>query len=78
MAAGAALPGGTALWGHKAWHGFGRCRYLGLDRYRVQALLTLMVRNCKRVVKLLTGVTFRPQAKGRRAEPVIPVMAMGA
>ena len=62
----------------KRWHGFGRCRYLGLDRYRVQALLTFMVRNCKRVVKLLTGVTFRPQAKGRRAEPVIPVMAMGA
>ncbi len=62
----------------KRWHGFGRCRYLGLGRHRVQALLTFMVRNCKRVVKLLTGVTFRPQAKGRRAEPVIPVMALGA
>jgi IS5 family transposase len=62
----------------KHWHGFERCRYLGLARYRIQALLTFMVRNCKRMVKLLTGITFRPQAKGRRAEPVTPVIAIGA
>jgi len=58
----------------KRWHGFERCRYLGLARYRIQALLTFMVLNAKRLVKLLTGVTFRPQAKGRRAERLIPVL----
>jgi hypothetical protein len=33
-----------------------------------------MVLNAKRIIKLLTGVTFRPQAKGRRAERVTPVL----
>lgn len=64
-------PFGTA----KRDHGFERCRYLGLARYRIQALLTFMVVNAKRMVKLLTGVTFRPQAKGRAAEHVKPVLA---
>lgn len=58
----------------KRWHGLEHCRYLGLARYRIQALLTFMVLNAKRLVKLLTGVTFRPQAKGRRAERLIPVL----
>ena len=58
----------------KQWHGFERCRYLGLARYRIQALLTFMAVNAKRLVKLLTGVTFRPQAKGRRAERLKPVL----
>lgn len=58
----------------KRWHGFERCRYLGLARYRVQSLLTFMVLNAKRIIKLLTRVTFRPQAKGRRAERVTPVL----
>jgi len=56
-------------------HGFERCRYLGLARYRIQSFLTFMVVNAKRMVKLLVGVTFRPQAKGRRAECVKPVLA---
>jgi len=56
-------------------HGFERCRYLGLARYRIQSFLTFMVVNAKRMVKLLTGITFRPQAKGRRAERVTPVLA---
>jgi len=56
-------------------HGFERCRYLGLARYRIQSFLTFMVVNAKRMVKLLVGVTFRPQAKGRRAERVTPVLA---
>ncbi len=56
----------------KRWHGFGRCRYLGLARYRLQALFTFLVHNVKRMVKLLTGVTFRPQAKGGRAEVLPP------
>lgn len=58
----------------KQWHGFERCRYLGLARYRIQSLLTFMVVNAKRMTKLLTGVTFRPQAKGRRAERLTPVL----
>lgn len=52
----------------KAWHGFERCRYLGLARYAIQSTLTFIVSNSKRIVKLLTGITFRAQAKGRRAE----------
>ena len=47
----------------KAWHGFGRCRYRGLDRYTVQSLLTFISLNLKRIVLLLTGVRFRPLAK---------------
>jgi IS5 family transposase len=58
----------------KRWHDFERCRYLGLARYRIQVFLTFMVLNAKRLVKLLTGVTFRPQAKGRRAERLKPVL----
>jgi len=62
-------------WG-KAWHGFERCRYLGLARYAIQSTLTFMVGNVKRFVKLLTGITFRAQAKGRRAEVFKPVYAV--
>lgn len=58
----------------KQGHGFERCRYLGLARYRLQAFFTFTVVNAKRMTKLLTGVTFRPQAKGRRAEHLIPVL----
>ena len=57
----------------KAWHGFERCRYLGLARYRLQSLFTFLVCNSKRIVKLLTGITFRTLAKGRRAEQFTPV-----
>lgn len=59
----------------KQKHGLGRCRYLGLARYRIQALLTFLVSNLKRMVKLLTGLTYRPLAKGRRAEKLRPVYA---
>ena len=47
----------------KAWHGFARCRYRGLDRYWVQSFLTFMTLNLKRMVLLETGVRFRPLAK---------------
>ena len=57
----------------KQKHGFGRCRYLGLTRYHLQAVLTFLVSNLKRMVKLLTGLTFRKLAKGRRAERLRPV-----
>ena len=29
----------------KRWHGFGRCRYLGLRRYRLPSAVTFMVGN---------------------------------
>lgn len=48
----------------KRWHGLGRCRYLGLAKYAVQALLTAMVLNLKRMVFMLTGVRFRQVARG--------------
>jgi transposase, IS5 family len=44
----------------KHWHGFGRCRYVGLLRYGIQAHLTALALNLKRIVTLLTGVRFRP------------------
>lgn len=45
-------------------HGLRHCRYLGLARYTVQAYLTAVVLNLKRLVKLVAGVGFR--------EPVRP------
>lgn len=59
----------------KQQHGFERCRYVGLARYGIQAYLTFLVHNAKRIVKLLVGLTFRPQAKGRRKEVFTPVYA---
>jgi IS5 family transposase len=47
----------------KRWHGLGRCRYLGLLRYGIQAHLTVLVLNLKRIVALLTGVRFRSGAR---------------
>jgi IS5 family transposase len=46
----------------KQQHGLGRCRYRGLERYAIQALLTAMALNLKRMVKLLYGVNFRNPA----------------
>lgn len=43
----------------KKWHGFTRCRYVGLVRHAIQSYLTFMALNLKRLVKLLTGVAFR-------------------
>jgi len=54
----------------KRWHGFGRCRYLGLVRYGIQAHLTALVLNLKRIVYLLRGIRFRPAArKEKRLAP---------
>ncbi len=47
----------------KAYHGLGRCRYLGRTRYMVQAYLTAIVLNLKRMVRLLTGVSFKGRAR---------------
>ncbi len=52
----------------KRWHGLGRCRYLGAAKYAVQALMTAMALNLKRMVLLLCGVKFRGAARsGARA-----------
>jgi IS5 family transposase len=57
----------------KLWHRLGRCRYLGLLCYGIQAILTALVLNLKRIVVLLTGVPFRAPARKRcRAAPALP------
>jgi hypothetical protein len=47
----------------KRWHGFGRCRSLGLARYGIQAFMTTIALNVKRIVYLLVGVRFRTPAR---------------
>lgn len=46
----------------KQGHGLGRCRYLGIDGYRMQTYMTAIALNLKRMVKLLTGTNFRARA----------------
>jgi IS5 family transposase len=46
----------------KQGHGFGRCRYISKARYGVQAFLTAIMLNLKRMVRLLTGVGFKTQS----------------
>jgi len=48
----------------KHWHELGRCRYVGLAKYAVQAIMTALVVNLKRMVWLLGGVRFRGAAYG--------------
>ena len=45
----------------KQGHGLGRCRYIGLLGFGVQAFFTAIVLNLKRMVKLLTGVGLKTQ-----------------
>jgi IS5 family transposase len=47
----------------KAWHHLNRCRYRGLDRFKIQSYLTFMVLNIKRTVLLVTNTRLRPLAK---------------
>ena len=46
----------------KKYHGLGRCRYLGVLRYGIQAYLTAMALNLKRLVRTLAGVPFKGRA----------------
>jgi IS5 family transposase len=46
----------------KLGHGLRRCRYLGLVRYYIQVILTVMALNLERMVKLPTGVLFKGRA----------------
>ncbi len=48
----------------RKWHGFKRCRYTGNLRHAIQSYFTFMVLNLKRLVKLLTGINFRGEARG--------------
>lgn len=41
-------------------HSLGRCRYLGLLKYRFQATMAAMAYNLKHLVTILTGQHFRP------------------
>ena len=47
----------------KKWHGFARCRYIGFVRHAIQSYLTFMALNLKRLVKLLTSVSFKGEVK---------------
>jgi IS5 family transposase len=49
----------------KAYHGLRRCRYVGWMRYMIQAYLTAIVLNLKRMVRVVTGIPF----KGRATAP---------
>ena len=40
-------------------HGLGRCRYVGREGYMIQAYMTAIALNLKRLVKLKTGVSFK-------------------
>jgi IS5 family transposase len=47
----------------KTNHGLRRCRYLGRMRYTIQAYLTALVLNLKRMVKVVTGTNFKGRAR---------------
>jgi IS5 family transposase len=47
----------------RKWHGYEQCRYIGFIRHAIQSYLTFMALNLKRLVKLLTGVSFRGEAR---------------
>ena len=44
-------------------HGLRHCRYVGRLRYAIQAYLTAIALNLKRMVKLLTGSSFKGRAR---------------
>ena len=46
----------------KKWHGFAICPYVGFMRHAIQSYLIFMALNLKRLLKLLTGVSFRGEA----------------
>lgn len=47
----------------KQGHGLRRCRYVGLVGYAIQGFLTAIALNLKRLVLLLTGVSFKGRAR---------------
>ena len=49
----------------KCWHGLGRARYRGRWRVAIQVLMTFLVLNLKRMVRLLAGRETRAIPLGR-------------
>ncbi len=47
----------------RKWRDFIRCRAIGFTRHAIQSYLTFMALNLKRSLKLLTGVSFRGEAR---------------
>jgi len=43
-------------------HGLRMCRYLGRLRYAIQAYLTAIALNLRRMVKVMMGVSFKGDA----------------
>lgn len=43
----------------KQTHGFDQCRYLGKQKYAVQAYFMAMILNLKRIIKIVNGVGFK-------------------
>jgi len=54
---------GRKLGKARKWHGFSRCRYIGFVRHAIQSYLTFMAINLTRLVKLLTSVSLRDEAR---------------
>ena len=53
----------------KQSHGLGRRRYIGTVRFAIQAILTAMALNVKRLVKILTGVEYKTSATASASLP---------
>jgi IS5 family transposase len=45
----------------KKWHGMGRARYRGKWRVAIQVLMTFLVMNIKRIVKLILAARASPE-----------------
>lgn len=41
-------------------HGMRKCRYIGIDKYHLQATMSAMAHNLKTIISLLTGARLRP------------------
>jgi len=61
------MPNGEA----KKWHGSARCRYVGFVRHAIQSYLSFMGLNLKRLLKLLTGFSFRGEAGAYALAPCL-------
>lgn len=61
----------------KVNHGFSRCHYLGLTNYKIQAFLTFVTLNLKRIM-VLTEQSLSPPPQTRLAYARIPTFERGA
>lgn len=49
-------------WDGKHWHWLGRCRYIGMEKTKIQVYMTSLIFNLKSITKQLYWVTFRNQS----------------